>query len=316
MTSMHEKGRCFADTVNSSFSALFDVVINNEDLLKGSEADFARGLEKYFAEARENWYAQKQEELDGEVFADYLESLEEEELLSFLRGFFEKLDYEYPVSLNPLIEKLSPRGRETYLGMILSISPEIDSSDDGRLEDLYLLRQLLPLASVWQDDDVSRKLLDWYLEAENPNETTAEELGRYFRKIGGPAAEVLGERIREEVREKRASENGTDYLLQDLTYICKQDDALRGEAYLVLREAFRGMEQKQIAAICLGDLGSLRAIPLLRSYIERNYKSIERHLYYDILSSIQRLGGSTKDLPDPFGDFSAAGAPGAYNIEI
>ena len=47
-------------------------------------------------------------------------------------------------------------------------------------------------------------------------------------------------------------------------------------------------------------------------YLEKNYKSIDRALYYDILSSVQRLGGSTEDLPDPFGDFNQAGGPGLF----
>jgi HEAT repeat protein len=53
--------------------------------------------------------------------------------------------------------------------------------------------------------------------------------------------------------------------------------------------------------ICLGDLGTLSAIPLLRSYIEDHHETIDRSLYLEIISAIKRLGGSTEDLPRPFG---------------
>ncbi len=315
MTSMQEKGRRYAESVNKAFVRIFDELLNDERLHRGTEMQFARALEREFSAVQDAWYEEESEELGRRTLQDYLNEAEEEELLDFLQGFAEKLDYEFPAALEPIVAALTAEGRKRYLDLILQRSPEAGAGDlpeEEELADIYLLRQLLPMASVWKDDAVSSLLLDWYLEAETPDERTAESLGLYFRRFGAEGAALLGRRIRIEVQEGRSEQNGTDYLLQDLTAVCKGDEALIAEAYPVLRDAFRKMEKKQIAAICLGDLGSVRAIPLLRAYIEKNYKSIDRALYYDILSSVQRLGGSTEDLPDPFGDFNQAGGPGLF----
>lgn len=316
MTSMQEQGRCFAEVVNEAFARIFDELLNNEDLHQGTEAAFARGLEKRFAQAQTDWYLEPAPSLRGRSLNEFLQSLDENDFLAFLQGFLEKLDYDYPAGLEPLVAALSASGRAAWLAVITARSAQTDINSEAGLEAFYLLRQFLPLAAAWKDEQASRILLDWFLQAEEPDERSAEALGRYFRLLGSETAELLGERIRAEVKAGRADRNGTDYLLQDLTAICRADEELLNPAYLVLREAFRGMKKKQIPAICLGDLGSVRAIPLLRAYIEREYKSIERSLYYDILSSIQRLGGSTKDLPDPFGDFSGQGDPGAFRLEM
>ncbi|HOO61283.1 MAG TPA: hypothetical protein PKV44_02510 [Bacillota bacterium] len=75
--------------------------------------------------------------------------------------------------------------------------------------------------------------------------------------------------------------------------------------YAALRATFRRMKNKVIAAICIGDYGDVRGIPLLKGYLDRNIKTIDRELFYESLSSIRRLGGDIKDIQDPFKDFTA-----------
>lgn len=312
MTPMYEKGRRFATVVNSALGRNFDEILGRGDLQAGSEVDFARQLQKLFAEAQAAWFERGQDELDGKTLRDYLEALSEDELLDFLQGLGEKMDYDFPSSVADRAEKISPAGREAWLKRITDTPPFLEAEENKALPKIYLQRQFLLTAAVWKDPAVSEAILDWFLAAEEPDERTAEAVGLYFRKIGPETAELLGERIRREIAEGRAEKNATDSLLESLTAICRGEEAFREPAYLVLREAFRKMDHKQIPAICLGDLGSLRAIPLLRAHIERYYKTIDRHLYYDIISSILRLGGSTKNLPDPFGDFSDRGIPGIY----
>jgi hypothetical protein len=42
---------------------------------------------------------------------------------------------------------------------------------------------------------------------------------------------------------------------------------------------------------------------MFKNYINRNQKSIERDLFYEMMSAIQHLGGDISDIQDPFGDF-------------
>ena len=64
------------------------------------------------------------------------------------------------------------------------------------------------------------------------------------------------------------------------------------------------MEHKVIAAICLGDYGDGRAVPLLKSYLDRHIREIDRQFFYETISAIKRLGGDISDIQDPFRDFS------------
>ena len=64
--------------------------------------------------------------------------------------------------------------------------------------------------------------------------------------------------------------------------------------YTRLRTAFRTMEDKMPAVICLKAYGDGRAVPMLRGYLERN-GDLDRALYYEIVGTIRSLGGRTED---------------------
>lgn len=75
------------------------------------------------------------------------------------------------------------------------------------------------------------------------------------------------------------------------------------EIYQTLRHAFRYMTNKIYAVICLADYGDDRAVQMFKNYINRNQKTIDRDLFYEMMSAIQNLGGDISDIQDPFGDF-------------
>lgn len=64
--------------------------------------------------------------------------------------------------------------------------------------------------------------------------------------------------------------------------------------YKTLRQAFRTMDDKMTAVICLNEYGDGRAIPMLRGYLERNRK-IEKDLFFEIVGTIKNLGGMTEE---------------------
>ena len=74
------------------------------------------------------------------------------------------------------------------------------------------------------------------------------------------------------------------------------------------------MTNKIYAVICLMEYGDGRAIPMLKGYVNRNKHSIDRDLFYEIMSAVQNLGGDISDIEDPFGDFDGKkNIPGAAN---
>lgn len=64
--------------------------------------------------------------------------------------------------------------------------------------------------------------------------------------------------------------------------------------YKKLRSAFRTMDEKMQAVICLNAYGDGRAVPMLRGYLERN-NNIDRNLFYEIIGTIKSLGGRTDE---------------------
>ena len=86
-----------------------------------------------------------------------------------------------------------------------------------------------------------------------------------------------------------------------LTEIGKQHKT--EEIYQTLRHAFRYMNNKIYAVICLAEYGDDRAVAMFKNYINRNQQTIERDLFYEMMSAIQNLGGDISDIQDPFGDF-------------
>ncbi len=301
----YNKGRDFAQELNTSFEKIFNQVLDDVSAGYRNELAFAKGLESKFLEQQEAWYRQSHAILEDNTIRDFLASLNGEDTISFLQGMAEVSDFDFPTSVEDRVRAFTPEERDKFIQIIerIDVHPSQKSLEE-RNREIFLLKQFLPLAKVWSDEATVQRILAWFLSAGELDDRVADAIGEYIKGAGDAVVIPVTKRIHEEIEEGTAEDNGTDYLLQALTYVAKQEEKLREDFYPVLRTAFRTFSDKQIPVICLGDLGTVRAIPLLRSYIEKNEKTISRELYYEILSSIKRLGGSTKDLPDPFQDFS------------
>ena len=66
--------------------------------------------------------------------------------------------------------------------------------------------------------------------------------------------------------------------------------------FKVLKDSFRKTSDKALAARCLADYGDGRAVPMLRSYLERNLKKLDENTLYEIQGAVLSLGGSADGL--------------------
>lgn len=195
-------------------------------------------------------------------------------------------------------------------------------SDDGvASEELQVAVMALKLLAQWEDLSEFPTWVERFSKIEKPAMLFSEAMIQYSATIPHLSLGVLMDFL-ENTDEDEMSLQGREYLLVALTEAAKSD-ALREEllwagdqetyqklqdrSYKILRRYFLDRDPRVIAAICLGDLGHPRGVALLRSYIIRHEHDVDRQLYYEILSSIKRLGGDIKDLPDPFKDFSNPG---------
>ncbi len=85
-----------------------------------------------------------------------------------------------------------------------------------------------------------------------------------------------------------------EYLLICIAEISKRHPS--DEVFFLLKNAFRVLENKKVAAEVLGDYGDGRAIAMLRGYIIKNDKKIDKETFDLIRAVIKKLGGEIDDL--------------------
>ncbi|MBN2558095.1 MAG: hypothetical protein JXB33_05000 [Clostridia bacterium] len=75
----------------------------------------------------------------------------------------------------------------------------------------------------------------------------------------------------------------------------KSDEILK-----VLKESFRKTHDKALAARCLSDFGDGRAVPMLRSYLEKNADRLDNDAALEIQGAVMNLGGSVDGIDLPY----------------
>lgn len=145
-----------------------------------------------------------------------------------------------------------------------------------------------------------KAVIDRFMSYPKTTEFVAESIKNYV--IGCPeiAVPILVELIEAEL------DTGLEGPAEDLVIMLAEIGMSEKseEIYQTLRHAFRAMTNKIYAVICLAEYGDERAVPLMKNYINRHQDSIDRDLFYEMMSAIQKLGGDISDINDPFGDFT------------
>jgi hypothetical protein len=143
-------------------------------------------------------------------------------------------------------------------------------------------------------------ILDRFCKMNAPDEYISDVVSEYLVNIGPDVTDELMRRV-----------DSTDILPANgpeedlMVALAKIGAGHRSEAvFQSLRGAFRKMERKVIGALCLGDYGDGRAVPLLKGYLDRNLHTVSREMFYETLTVIRKLGGDINDVQDPFKDFS------------
>lgn len=307
MGDYYELAKEFASEMNTHFELIFARLMDDSSIQNQNEANFARALHEESAKEQKSWLLQASALLGGKNLFQFIDTLQKNEIQPFLRGLADYSDFPLPSAIKEKVSLFDPEEKREFLRSILEISPERENQEsqipEARFREYYRLSQFLTLATVWKDEETVNRVLNWFLDAKLADERIADAIGEYIKGIGTDAASIVTKKLEEELDAGSAEENASDELLQALTFVAKNDEQSMQAFYPTLRKAFKSFKNKLIPVICLGDLGSVRAVPLLRSFLENESDTIDRALYYEAISSIKRLGGSTKDLPDPFRDF-------------
>ena len=144
-----------------------------------------------------------------------------------------------------------------------------------------------------------KAVLDRFMSYPQTKDFVADSIAGYIEAFPEVSVPFLTYII--ETNEDTGLEGPCEDVVIMLTAIGKEQPS--EEIYDALRRAFRYMKNKIYAVLCLADYGDKRAASMFKNYINRNQDTIDRELFYEMMSAIQNLGGDISDIHDPFGDF-------------
>ena len=293
------------DEYNRVLGEVYDEILDSvTDEATLASPQFQMYLENSVINSLQPWFS---EELAGltagtpEAFLDALVTLED--VMDVFRIAAEKIDGDLPDHLMLRVGAFGEAATVKIMEMALAQewSPlegeEIPDFRDRLAIDLAALRVL----GQWKYGPSVEPVLDRFCALTDPDEYVADGVKAF---AVGFADEIVPEiTARLETPNLPGLGGPYEYLVVYLTEIGKtepSEDIFRG-----LKFAFRKMDHKVIAAICLGDYGDGRAVPLLKSYLDRHIHEIDRQFFYETISAIKKLGGDISDIQDPFRDFGA-----------
>ncbi|MCR4703492.1 MAG: RNA-directed RNA polymerase catalytic subunit [Saccharofermentans sp.] len=243
------------------------------------------------------------EKLGDKSMRQIIDELDFEEKIEALEFCALNLDRGVPASLISSISGESADMVREYCGKIIGECAwtEEELSDDNVLFEMQFQKAIACFKVLIQMKEPCfiQAVLDRYMSYGQTREFVAESIAEYIEAFPEVSEPFLINMIESNF------DNGLEGPCEDciimLTEIGKEHKT--EEIYQTLRHAFRYMTNKIYAVICLADYGDDRAVQMFKNYINRNQKTIERDLFYEMMSAIQNLGGDISDIQDPFGDF-------------
>lgn len=248
--------------------------------------------------------AQPNDLLDGMSMNDYFKTLPWEELKEVLEYSALELDRGVPDSVINAVSSSSDK--EQVVGYAQQVVKDAAWTDEelGNEDSLFEMefqkvKACFKVLSAMNESGLLVPTLERFMSYDRIPDFVADSVAEYIEAFPDESIPLIID-ILNEHKEDGLTGPCEDLVIM-LTRIGKEDQC--DEIYNALRSAFRYMSNKIYAVICLADYGDDRAVPMLKSYINRNQSTIDRDLFYEIMSAVQALGGDISDISDPFGDF-------------
>lgn len=276
------------------------------------EGSDAASFEEYIQDvAREETEKAKQtlesepdEKLGGKSLREYFDSMTLEEKEEALEYSAITLDCGVPASLIASIASDDRESVRDYCSTVIGDSAwteeELDDQDKLFEIEYQKVKACLDVLIEMKEFCFVQAVLDRFMSYHQTKEFVAESIKDYVVGAAEVSVPILMNIIEENL------EDGLEGPSEDIVIMLAEIGmALPSEEiYQTLRHAFRAMTNKIYAVICLAEYGDDRAVPLMKNYINRHQDTIDRDLFYEMMSAIQKLGGDISDINDPFGDFT------------
>ena len=291
------------DEYNRVLGEVYDDLLNDvTDEATLASPQFQMHLENSVINSLQPWFSAKLEGLSAGTPEDFFDALVTlEDVMEVFMIAAEKIDGDLPDHLMLRVGAFGEASSAKILGMAmahdwsLQEDEDVPSFRDKLAVDLAALRVL----GQWQYEPAVVPVLDRFCALPEPDEYVADAVKAFTVAFEGIIVPELEARLSAPINPGLTG--SYEYLTVYLTEIGRSEPS--EEIFRSLKNAFRNMEHKVIAAICLGDYGDGRAVPLLKSYLDRHIREIDRQFFYETVSAIKRLGGNISDIQDPFRDF-------------
>lgn len=284
---------------NQVFGEAFNQILNDENAFTGVQIDNnEEALRNAVCNNIQNWHDQPLDDEPGSPTAndvlDQITSLDD--AVDLARFAVVACDDEIPDIIKIKLSSFGQEMVDRLLDDVLEtdFSRMAETTDDDRVSERLLCAGFIKLLGDWQCAACLCPILDRFADAADPDDLLADAVRYYLTTIGNPALPFLIEKLNNALLDRGDLDPAGEYMLIALTDIGKENRS--DEIFSCLRSSFRKMKQKAIGAICIGDYGDGRGIPVLKGWLDRHPDYRDNQTIAEILSSIKRLGGEIADL--------------------
>lgn len=228
----------------------------------------------------EQWAKTPLDDLQGSAPEEVIQNLENlEQVLDIFTHMACFADEEVPYLL---IEKLKQFGEDAVSALY---QLALDNTD-GERQSEYLFASSVYALSAIETAECADRLIDlaYHVSGDSQMEQIEASLG----KLGSHAVEPLLQRLQN--TEIGKVESTLLYALATAGSHAKDD-----RIYRQLRNAFRTVDDKLPIILCFSAYGDGRAVPMLRSYLEKNADALPDRVFHEVIGVIRGLGGEIDD---------------------
>ncbi len=275
------KNAVLAQSYNEAIESGFNKYLEQHATSENSEIKVDE--EKLIAEIEHRWLNTPLVQLRLQTPADYINSITTlDQLLDLFMEVAAASDVGVP---DILIEKLKQYGRLAADRLFDFVRNWMESREQ---ETVWAVSQSVYAIGCLKYPEYGTKLVELLLECFT-DDMVAEA-------ICAAIVEYQGDILEELIKTFHATRQAEvqEHILVCVAEISK--DRQSDEIFGFLKHAFRVVSNLKLAAEILGDYGDGRAIPLLRGYVLKNIKAMDRATLNHMRAVIKKLGGEIDDL--------------------
>lgn len=269
----------------------------------GLRPDLLKILSSQVTGRADDWCETANDGLDGLSPAEMIKGIKDPgEALEIFKSGAVISDFGFP---GCFLFRLAEIGEKVYAGLAeLALFPSwtacsYDSENDHG--DLLIAAEAMKVLGIAKPEGLFELATAKFIEAEEPEEFIADVYTEFARAYGDSAYLHITEQLNAACSSAEALTPAHEYMMSALCQA--ENENVMTDPFDCIRRCFRKMDNKMLGAICIGDLGNPRGIRVLKSFLDSGEADDDRELFYQILSSIRKLGGDIADIRDPFRDF-------------